>query len=680
MKAVITMALCATITVSLAQRSTDQEEMLDKLADELLSTADADISYEELYETLTHLLANPIDINMVTREQLRAVMILSEEEINALLDYRAMHSPLLSILELQAIPQWSPATLKRVIPFVTVPDPNNAVNKDLLKRLGRENNNYLVMRYERTLESRKGYTSQVDSAQRYAGNPDKYYTRFRISRPNDFSLGFTAEKDPGETLAWNPAVQQYGFDFYSGHLQLMKKGRLENLVFGDFQCQFGQGLQLGSVFGLGKSSQTITGTRRSNLGFMPYMSAGESFYMRGAAVTLRLAAPLRIHLFGSYKNRDASIHQEEERIASMLNSGLHRTPREMATRNQITDRDLGLVVQIRNSRFDVGIIAHEKKLSRPLSPEPSPYNQFRFDGTSYLNVGAYLNFSWANVTFFSEAARTLGRGGAVTAGVLGNLTSKLEMAWLYRYFSADYFAEYANAFSESSTPQNETGIYWGGRYTFNRRVALSGYLDVFRFPWLRYRIYQPSDGTEWLLRLSYAPTRSIAFFVQVREEVKARNLSGETTRYEVMPGTRRNVWTSCEFAATPAVTLRTRLQASQYELGESSTRGMAVVQEVTLKKNRWSLSVRYALFDTEDYENRQYVYEKDVWLATSLPAYEGSGLRNYVLAHYAVSRQVDVWLRWSRTWYSDREFVGSGTEEITGNARNDVKFQVRIRI
>lgn len=679
MKTVLIVTLSVTITLCAGQQPTDPEEMLDQLADELLTTADADISYEELYETLTHLLANPIDINIVTREQLRAVMILNEEEINALLNYRALHGPLLSVLELQAIPQLSPATLKRVIPFVTVPDPNGALNKELLQRLGRENNNYLVMRYERTLENRKGYTSQVDSTQRYAGSPDRYYTRFRISRPNDFSLGFTAEKDPGETLAWNPATQQYGFDFYSGHLQLMKKGRLENLVVGDFQCQFGQGLQLGSVFGLGKNSQTITGTRRSNLGFMPYMSAGESFYMRGAAVTFRITEPLRIHLFGSYKKRDASVDHEEGRTTSLLNSGLHRTPRELASRNQVSDSDLGLVMQVRNTRFDAGVIAHKKNLSRMLSPEPSPYNQFRLNGTSYLNVGAYLNFSWANITFFGEAAQTLGRGGALTAGVLGNLTSKLEMAWLYRYFSVDYFSEYANAFSESSSPQNETGFYWGARYTFSRRISLSGYLDVFRFPWLRYRIYQPSDGTEWLLRMNYTPTRSISFFVQVREEVKARNVPDEITRYEVMPGTRRNAWASCEFAATPAITLRTRLQGSHYELGKHATRGMAVVQDITFKQNRWSVSVRYGLFETDDYENRQYVYEKDVWLATSLPAYEGSGLRNYVLAHYVVSRQVDVWLRWSRTWYSDREFLGSGTEEITGNARNDVKFQVRIR-
>jgi hypothetical protein len=106
---------------------------------------------------------------------------------------------------------------------------------------------------------------------------------------------------------------------------------------------------------------------------------------------------------------------------------------------------------------------------------------------------------------------------------------------------------------------------------------------------------------------------------------------------------------------------------------------MAFVQDVTASGNRWSASFRYALFDTDDYENRLYVYEKDVWLATSLPAYEGKGSRIYLLVHYAITPHADVWLRWSRTNYLDRSFIGSAGDQIDGNTRNDVKFQLRLR-
>lgn len=660
---------------SMAQSSDEGDAMLDRIAEELLTTAEEDVSYEELYETLSHLLANPVDINSVTREQLRAVMILTEAEINALLRYRDTDGPLLDVLELQAVPGWTTGTVRRVLPFVMVRDPNASVGKGLIRRIQKETRQYVVMRYERTLEDRRGFSENPG----YAGNPDRYYLRYRSVRTQDFSLGFTAEKDAGEDFRWSPATGEYGFDFLSGHIQLMKKGRVENLILGDFQCQFGQGLQFGGVFGLGKTAQTVTGIRRSNLGFLPYVSAAESFYLRGIATTIRVSGPLVLHTFGSQKWADAYVEPGVSTVTSLQSSGLHRTPREIASRGQVRDRDLGLILQYRKSQVDVGVIFHQKDLSHSLSPEGNTYNQFRFTGHGFANAGGYFNFSWSGVTLFTEFAHTVGHGRVFTAGLMGNLTGKLEMAWLYRDFSADYYSAYSNPLSESSVPQNEQGLYWGMKYTFSRKVVWSGYLDYFRFPWLRYRIYRPSDGTEWLARIDYTPSRNLSFFVQFREETKARNVQRDGNLYAVLPGTRANLWLNGDLDLPHGLSLRARLQGSTFDLDGKISRGMTLVQEATWKRNRWSVTVRYALFDTDDYDNRQYVYEKDVWLATSLPAYEGEGIRNYVLVHFALSRQVDLWLRWSRTWYSDRTTIGSGGETIDGNARNDVKFQVRIR-
>lgn len=665
------------VTSAVAQTLTT-DDMLDHLADELLATAEADVSYDELYETLTHLLANPVELNQVSREQLRAFIMLSESEINSFINYRNEQGPFLNVLELQAIPGWSETTVRHVTPFVFVRDPASRIDEGMVRRIWSETNSYLTLRYERTLEPKRGYGISEDSSRRYAGSPDKYYVRYRISRPGDFSVGFTAEKDPGELLDWNPGVQ-YGFDFLSGHIQLIRKGRLENLVIGDFQAQFGQGLQLGSVFGLGKTAQTITGIRRSNLGFLPYMSASESYYLRGLAASFRLTDQFRLHFFGSLKNRDASVNLENDDVSSLQSSGLHRTLPELRGRAQVRDRDIGAVLQFRSRVVDAGILGFEKTLSRTKIPNPTPYNQFQFQGSAFRNIGAYVNVSWSNVTFFSEVAHTVGQGNAITAGLLGNLTPKLEMSWLYRSFDSKYFSEYANAVAEGSVPQNEQGLYWGVKYAFSRKLSLSGYLDVFRFPWLRYRVYRPSMGSEWLLRLDYAPSKSMIFFLQGREETKDRNLSADGPLYQVEPGTRRQAWLGGELLLSPSLSIQARVQGSQYELDGVITRGMAFTQGASWKKGRWSVSARYALFDTDDYDNRQYVYEKDVWMATSLPAYEGSGIRNYVVIHYALSRHLDCWVRWARTWYSDREVIGSGGEEIAGNARNDIKFQLRIR-
>ncbi len=89
--------------------------------------------------------------------------------------------------------------------------------------------------------------------------------------------------------------------------------------------------------------------------------------------------------------------------------------------------------------------------------------------------------------------------------------------------------------------------------------------------------------------------------------------------------------------------------------------------------------MRYALFDTDNYDNRHYVYENDVWLAYSLPAYYGKGVRKYILLAYTLNKQVSIWLRYAHTRYIDRNMIGAGVDAINGNTKNDIKFETRIK-
>ncbi|NOT76840.1 MAG: helix-hairpin-helix domain-containing protein [Cyclobacteriaceae bacterium] len=489
---------------------------LEKLTDEIFPIQDLDLNYEDLYENLAQLLSNPIDLNSITREQLQGLFVVNENEIDKFLSYRTENGPLLSVYELQSIPDWSRATFDKIIPFVTVIDPQSKLNSSLFKRVSEEKNNYLVIRIERSIETKKGYKSETDSSQRYQGSPEKLYLRYRVSRSNDFSFGFTAEKDPGEVLQWLPSQQYYGLDYLSIHAQVMNKGKLKNLIVGDYQTQFGQGLILGSAFGFGKNSETVTTVRRGNLGFLPYTSAGESNFFRGASGSYALSENFTLHAFFSSTKKDGTINQETEEdvvVSSFNASGLHRTPTEIQRRQRITETGKGIVIQFRTSRIDAGAIFHQIDFSEPVLRTTFPYNQFAFNGSVNRNAGIFVNFHWSNFTFFTEAAQTIDHGNAITAGLLGNLSNQLEVSMLYRNFSKDFYSFYSNALSESSTPQNEEGFYWGWKYSFNKKFTASGYMDIFQFPWLRYRSYSPSDGSEWLIRFNYTPSKKKYYYL-----------------------------------------------------------------------------------------------------------------------------------------------------------------------
>ncbi|HEY3430291.1 MAG TPA: hypothetical protein VGK39_06410, partial [Cyclobacteriaceae bacterium] len=327
-----------------------------------------------------------------------------------------------------------------------------------------------------------------------------------------------------------------------------------------------------------------------------------------------------------------------------------------------------------------GVVFNAINFDIPVNRNPQPYNQFTFAGNHATNIGVYLNYTLHNFTIFSEAASSLGEGTGFTAGILGSLTSRLEIALHVRNYQRNFYSLYSSAFSESSLPQNESGIYWGWKYTWSKKFSASGYADLFKFPWLRYRSYVPSSGHEWLFRFTYQPTRNVVLYCQAREESKVRNVNGEdATLYTTADGMKRNYWLNCDYGLFQKLKLKTRAQFSTFEIGGDVTKGMTLLQDISFDLGRFSITGRYALFDTDDYDNRQYVYERDVWLAYALPAYSGVGLRNYLLAEYTINEHITVWFRLAHTRFTDRKEIGSGADTIEGDSKNDVRVQVRVK-
>jgi Helix-hairpin-helix motif len=654
---------------------------LQKIADEIVGYQDEDLNYEDLYENLLQLLSNPLNINTANAEQLRSLSILTELQIQSLLNYRNENGKLLSEYELQAVPELDLPTLYRLLPFVKVADPLAELNSSFLQRVANNDNAYFVLRYERLLETRKGFTTN-DAEGAFKGSPDKLYMRFRSNLPNDFSVGFTAEKDAGEQVQWNTNQKQYGADFISFHAQVQNKGRIKNLIVGDYQLQYGQGLVLGGAFGTGKGGETITTVRRNNAAQLPFTSVVENLNLRGLTASYLLAHNFTITGFFSRTYRDANVRgdtTDDAEVTSFLFTGLHRNEKELADRKQLDETIAGGVLSYTRNSLDAGIIYQSSRYGKPIERTPSVYNQFTFEGTQNNNVSAYASYSIQNFNLFGEAAKSLQGGLGVVAGTIGSISKKLDVALVYRNYQRNFHSNYSNAFSEASTVQNERGFYWGLKYKFNKQYQLSGYVDFFEFPWLRFRSYSPSVGHEWLLRFQYQPSKTVALFVQVREELKQRNLSDESNFYTIANGVKQNLLINASYAIGSVLQARTRVQFSNYKLAANSTRGMVIAHDVTADFGKLKLTGRYAIFDTDDFDNRQYVVEKDMWLAFSFPAYSGTGVRQYILLQYDFSKKFTGWIRYAHTQLKNTDSIGSGLDETVGNERNEIKLQVRMK-
>jgi hypothetical protein len=107
--------------------------------------------------------------------------------------------------------------------------------------------------------------------------------------------------------------------------------------------------------------------------------------------------------------------------------------------------------------------------------------------------------------------------------------------------------------------------------------------------------------------------------------------------------------------------------------------GFMMYQDLIYKPAKLPLdfSGRIGLFSTQGSDARVYAYENDVLYSFTVPGFSGTGMRTYLNVKWEVRPNLTLWLRWSQTFYSDRSVISSGTEEIEGDARNDLRIQLR---
>ncbi|MFD3000010.1 ComEA family DNA-binding protein [Pontibacter toksunensis] len=677
-----------------AQDYARQNIDLDLLVQELFSEQeDENISYEDLYETLFQYYQRPIDLNHTTPEELASLYLLSRPQIASFFQYIEENGELLSIYELQAVPNFDLLTIYQLLPFVRVQDAGlQADQRPLWQRVIGEDNNALILRYERTLQQRRGY-SAIDntssrSTTRYLGSPNKLFLRYRVSHARDYSFGITAEKDAGEQFTWSPGTRRYGFDYYTAHLQLYNKGKFKTIALGDYQLQFGQGLLLSSGYSVGKGSETIATVSRANLGIRPYNSVLEYAFMRGAAATYTAG---KIDITGFYSNKrvDANLQAQLDTLSTfndfftgVQTTGFHRTPTELANKHQVREQVYGANAYYKsdNRAFSAGITAMGTHYSSPIQKAGAPYQHFEFNGTSNYNIGANYSYTWQNVYLFGESAMSKSGGIGSVNGLIANLSNNIELSMLYRYYARNFHTFYGSAFGESTRNINEQGFYTGIKIRPMPKWEVTAYYDRFRFAWLRYHVDAPSYGHEYLVRLYFRPNRQSSLYAQMRYESKGRNVFNNTTNIDyVAQAARRNYLIYFETSPTRMLHLKSRVQFSTYSHESPQTTGYLIAQDVNFTFSKVRLSTRYALFDTDSYNTRQYAYERDVLGAFSIPAFSGKGTRLYALLQFRPLRDLDIWVKYGITHYRNQDTIGSALEIIEGPRRSDVKAQVRYK-
>ena len=647
--------------------------------------------YSELHDVLLFYLEHPININKSSKEELMDFGLLSNEQINAILNHRNVFGLLLNIFELQVLDQFERSDFELIRPFITVKgglDHSQITLSKILKNCAHE---YFIMTSS-TIEKQKGYTqptkpdSQLNNL--YIGDPYRVYTRYRIRFKQNLSLGIIGEKDAGEDFFGN---YNSGFDFYSAHAFWKSKGTINKVAFGDYQLQFGQGLCIWSGLGFGKSSDMST-LKRNARGLSPYSSVDENNFFRGIALGGEINN-FDWTLFASSKNIDANIVEADSNLttsnseltfSSFQRSGFHRTINEFEDKDAIKAKHFGANIKFEKDQLKISASILKSNFNASLQQNERSYNQFGFSGNQNLVVALDFDWNFQNFNFFAEVCRDINGDLAYVAGTLAAIDPKLSVAILQRFYPRDFNALSANPVMESSRPSNEKGIMLGMDYLPSKIWKLSAYFDRFEFPWLRFLVDAPSSGFDAFLQLKWQPHRRLASYFRYRFRKKAENINDPNARIDYPEDViRTNLRWNLEYKISNSFRLKNRIEwIKRKEVFKTNESGILLLQDVIFQplQSTVSIKIRYALFDTHSYESRIYAYENDLIYNYSIPAYYGQGVRYYALLRWKASKKLELWVRYAQSKFKDVESLLSGLNEIAGNRRSDIKMMIRLKL
>ena len=501
----------------------------------------------------------------------------------------------------------------------------------------------------------------------YEGSADALLLKYSYRCTEGINAGFVAEKDAGESFfrASNP----HGFDYFSGYVQYQGKGRVRQVVAGDYQLQFGQALAMGMGF---RPRNADPGTVcDAAYGLKAHTAANESQFFRGAALTFGCWKWMEATLFLSMRHADAVL--SDSAYTSRSVTGYHRTASEIAKEDAAREFSAGCYL-VRNGRsMHVGAGCYLLREAMPLLPSDKTYARFRFSGGSLWNGSTDFTWNLGHTTLFGELACSGNGSAAFVGGAVCEAQECLRFSLLLRLLPKDYQA-IPDVLDGSYDLSNVQSLQLCCRMLLGKRGTLDADWSYCRYPWLRYQTDAPSQGSALRLRFCTTDHGGGAWLFLYRWNRKEGNCQDDALRI-IQPDDLHASRVRWEWKPEERWRIRLQWDGALYGGADSWSKGGMWSQQLTcsLRKIRYSLS--FACFDTDSYQAALYLSEQDVRYATSVVSCSGRGVRLYGLVTWRLSAAWSMQAKLTCCRYADRDAVGSGATQIDKPHKTEIRLQ-----
>lgn len=644
------------IVVVAKAQSQQTSQTLEDLLEAAGETMGDETDIQEILDDWEDLKEKPLNANTATKEDFQRLHLLSEIQANKLIAYRNKTGTIYSLYELLAVDGLSQDVLTRIEPFLIF---ENSAERLPVKKPATD----ILSRLTRTF-------NQSDPG-KYEGSAERYYLRLKhVSSALEY--GWICEKDPGE--AFLRKSNRQGFDYNSAFINWGLGQNKHRLFVGDYTVRFGQGLVAWQGFSMGKSVET-TQVFRSAPGIRSYTSTDENQFFRGFAARLN-QRKFSFLPFVSFHKIDASIDTIEgtRYFGALQTSGYHRTNTEVQNEKALSQFAAGAHLTIQSGNWTIGGTALYTRFNAFMDRGYEPYNQFLPEGKDNTVAGFDWKGSLRKAYLFGEGAISRNSGRALISGLTMSLAPNAEVSLVYRNINRTYFSYLSNAFTESSRVNDEHGLYMGVRIYPASRLIFQAYTDFFRFNWLKYTTAAPSNGTELLVQLTFAPSRKTNYYLRFFQEEKDQRLIDNKLKYNVTQRINR-IRLNFSHDVTGQISLKSRAECSFYSK-ETREKGILVFQDIAYRpiQKTFSVNGRLAYFSTDGYNSRLYACESDLLYSFAVPAFYNKGVRACLNIQKEINQSITFWIKLAST----RQLAQNNVNESTGKSlKSEMKFQVR---
>ena len=645
-------------------KSSVSKDLVEWMEDAFPNNSKGKADAEQFLYSLQMLSENPININSSDSHELLSLMFLDKFKVQSIIDYREKNGKIFSIYELSLIPKIDKRIARMMEPFICFGDKRET--KFLSK-----GHHELVLQGNRMLEKQKGYKEPRS----FLGSPDKLSLRYRYSS-NNISVGYTTDKDPGETFFKSP--NNKGFDFNSGFLQICPN-KNNKIFLGDYVVHFGQGLVAWQGFSLGGSSQPMS-MAKFNQGIKSYSSSGEYGFLRGIAFSGKYGK-FSVMPFFSFQKVDASIDtiNDKKVITSFPETGYHRTEGEIDRENAASVLSTGSRVCFDGKCYSVSINGYYNHYQYPIIRK-NEYNRYYFNGNSIGNISMDYQYSLKKFFLYGELATNFKKGCAFVSGIMASPTDKLEFLTAFRNIGIRYNSAMAAPYTEGSTVNDEKGLYIGARIMYIPNLTINCYIDFFKYERLKYTTAGPGKGYEMAFYPEYSFNENWQLSGKYFIESKPVKVTGVYSKINVEQR-RQLLRLNLKGELNSSFSWKCRFDQSFYRHDHRST-GFMICEDIGYHTHDSNIVVwgRIGYFKTADYDSRLYAYENDLLYNFSFPSLYGNGIRTYLSGKFKISKKIEMRIKYGESLYFDENQIGTGDYEIDGNRKSELKIQLRLKI